>query len=196
MPINQVLLGNLEGKWYLGIHDEQISPPLADMINKLINESSILREQPKFDKTQVVCHQHMGFSIENFYRVCAKIVFNFLAFSHGSDFVLQEKFDPIRHWISNGGDNKFINLLDKKDEDKKMFEYISFPDQAHTIIITKVNNSLIGIIGLYGGAFESIVLLCDDFTESLNVDGYICDWYNKREYTLMEYIKTLQIRNF
>lgn len=191
IPMNQVLLGNYEGKWYLGIRDEQAVPPLVDIISKLINETSILSEQPKYDKVQVACHQHMGFSIENFYRVCAKIVFNFLAFSHGSDFVLNDEFDSIRDWIVNGGDNKFINLIDKNGKYKKMFEYIIFPDKAHKIFITKANNSLIGLLSLYGGAFETIVLLCDDFSKSFDISGYICDWQNKREYTLVEYLKIL-----
>lgn len=191
IPMNQVLLGNYEDKWYLGIHDEQAIPTLADIINKLINKISILSEQPKYDKSQVICHQHMGFSIENFYRVCAKIVFNFLAFSHGSDFVLNQEFDPVRNWIVNGGDNKFITLIDKNDNGKKMFEDILFPDQAHKVFITKENNSLIGLLSLYGGAFETIITLCDDFSKTFNIDGYICDWQNKKEYTLIEYLKIL-----
>ncbi|WP_061320099.1 hypothetical protein [Clostridium botulinum] len=135
----------------------------------------------------------MKFDIENFYRVCAKIVFNFLAFSHGSDFVLNEQFDSIRNWIVNGGDNKFINLVNK---DKRMSEYGLFPDEAHKIFITKSQNSLIGLLSLYGGAFETSILLCDNFSKSFYIDGYICDWMNKKEYTLAEYLRILNDKKY
>ncbi len=188
IPLNQVLLGNFKGKWYLGVHDRDINPPLEEYINKLINQSSILNEQPNFGIAQVTCNQQTSFNVENYFRVCAKIVFNFLAFSHGSDFVLQEKFDPIRQWIVNGGENKFANLIDKTRQNKQMFKYIPFPEQAHRIIIAKENNHLLGILSLYGEHFDTIVMLCDDFKEEYVIDGYICDWVNKKEYTLLEYI--------
>ncbi|MCW6079680.1 HNH endonuclease [Clostridium sporogenes] len=193
IPMNQILLGNYKGKWYLGIRDEQTIPPLVDIISKLINNTSILSEQPKYDKVQVISCQHMEFDMEKFYRVCAKIAFNFLASSHGSDFVLNEQFDPIRNWIVNGGDNKFINLINK---DKKIFEYNLFPDEAHKIFITKDQNSLMGLLSLYGGVFEISILLCDNFSESFYIDGYICDWMNKKEYTLIEYLKTLNYEKY
>ena len=39
-------------------------------------------------------------------------MFNLLAFSQGAEFVLQEKFDSIRNWIVNGGENKFARFAD------------------------------------------------------------------------------------
>lgn len=191
IPLNQVLLGNFQGKWYLGVHDRDTNPPLVEYINKFINKSSILNEQPQFGTAQVTCHLQTEFNMENYFKVCAKIVFNFLAFSHGSDFVLQEKFDSIRDWIINGGENKFVNIIDKTKQNKKMFRDIPFPDQAHKILITKVDNHLLGVLSLYGEHFETIVILCDDFTEVYGIEGYICDWKNKNEYTLMEYINFL-----
>ena len=187
IPINQLLFGNFESKWYLGVHENSFSYPLSDIINKLVNKR-YSNEKPQFNATQVTCHQHMVFNIEKFNRVCAKTVFNFLAFSHGSDFVLQEKFDSIREWIINGGNDKFVNLLDKGNRNIKMIKNIDFPDESHKILINKVDNRLVGLLTLYGESFEVAVILCDNFTDKFVVNGYICDWKNKKEYTLMEYI--------
>lgn len=98
-----------------------------------------------------------------------------LAFSKGSDFVLQEKFDPIREWIVNGGENKFANLIDKTVQNKKMFKDIPFPEQSHRILITKLDNHLFGVLSLYGEHFDTGVMLCDEFKEEYFIDGYICD---------------------
>ena len=191
IQLGQVLLGKFKEKWYLGIHNQDNNPPLMEYVNKLINEKSILSERPNYGKTHVVSGQSMVFNIESYFRVCAKIIFNFLAFSHGADFVLQEKFDSIREWIVNGGENKFANLIDKKNENKSMTGKIYYPDQAHKITIIKKNNQLLGIIDFYGESFETIVLLCDNFMEPYDINCYICDWKNKKEYTLMEYVRFL-----
>lgn len=188
IPLNQVLLGKFKDKWYLGVHDEDTNPPITEYIDKLLSTSSILNEQAIYRKSQIVSHQKMAFSIGSYFRVCGKIVFNFLAFSHGSAFVLQEKFDPIREWIVKGGENKFVSLLDKTSQNKKIFKEIHFPDQAHIILITKINNQLVGRVNFYGESFGAIVMLCDNFTEPYYIDGYICDWQNKKEYTLEEYL--------
>lgn len=113
MPKNQILLGNYENNWYLGVRDKQSIPQLEDIISKIINKNYILSEQPQYNKSQLSCHLQQRFSTENLFRVCAKTVFNFLAFSQGSDFILNEQFNPIRNWIVNGGDNNFINLINK-----------------------------------------------------------------------------------
>jgi hypothetical protein len=77
-----------------------------------------------------------------------------------------------------------------------MFKDTLFLEQAHSVFITKANNSLRGLLSLYGGAFETIIILCDDFSKTFNTDGYICDWQNKKEYTLTEYLKILQDKEY
>lgn len=197
IPSNQFLFGNFQGKWYIGLHDKETNVPLEKYISHLINNESIMNEQPKLGTGQVTCHQRTEFNMDNYFRVCAKIIFNFLAFTHGSDFVLQEKFDLIREWIVSNGENTFVNLVDKSNENGEMFKGIPFPDEAHIIMVSKVKNCLIGVISFYGGHFETIVKLCDNYQEDYLIEGYICDWMNRKEYTLTEYINlfTSEYRN-
>ncbi|WP_123053166.1 hypothetical protein [Clostridium sp. JN-1] len=184
IPSNIMLLGNFQNKWYLGVHDDTVKPPSLEYINKIIKSIIVSKPQPKFESEQVISHQSTKFDIENFYRVCAKIVFNFLAFSNGSQFVLQNKFDPIRNWIVNGGKNKFSVLIDRGKYPKKF----SLPGKVHNISIIKVNDKLLGLLSLYNH-FDISVNICDNFTESYFFNGYVCDWENREEYDLFEYVE-------
>lgn len=191
IPSNQVILGKFKGKWYLAARDSNINYSICDIIRKVVKQSTIMEEQPKYSSSQTTSHMPLSFNREKNFRVCAKIVFNFLAFSQGTEFVLHERFDKIREWIVRGGVNEFVDWLDKRDLIGNIFDKLPFPQQSHRIFITKEANHLVGRLSLYGESFKTIILLCDNFTETFNIDGFICDWKNKKEYNILEYINSL-----
>jgi len=191
IPNENYLLGKDNKEWYLSKNKTTVIPNLNELVKRVISSVNNGNLNPQYGKSQVSCHQSMAFNIENYFRVCAKIAFNFLALSKGQAFVLQSEFDPIRNWIVSGGENHFVQLL---NQDKKMrfIGEIPFPPLSHKIILTNVGKELIGFINFYGTDFEVLVKLCDNIPViNFDIDGYICDWQNKKEYRLIEFINSL-----
>lgn len=181
---NEFILGIHDGRWYLALSNNDIESEVNKYVQELIKENQFKNVTPFFKKEQPKIKQTIIID-DNFYRVCAKILFNYLAFVKGQEFVLQKNFDPIRNWILNGGKNSFAELA-KKDLQ------IPFPEQAHKLIITKRGKELIGYISFYGDGFETSVTLCKDLDGFFDVEGFICDWKNRQEFRFIDYINSLQ----
>ncbi|MER2172479.1 MAG: hypothetical protein ABS938_17820, partial [Psychrobacillus psychrodurans] len=140
---------------------------------------------------QVKVHQHYRIDIEENNRIIAKMAFNFLAFEKGSDFVLNSKFDAIRNWILTGESNQsFVDMITRDFElEKRLIPFC--PDKAHYIIITQNATSLFAIVSLYGEASSYVVKLANiELGECIipHPIGLICDWKNRKEYTLTDHI--------
>ena len=189
LPIDDILIGFYNGKWYLAKNNNCPEPVLSEFISHIVSEIDEKKHQIKYDSSLVTCHQKMTFNMENVYRVIAKIVFNFLAHSKGTDFVLQECFDPIREWIVKGGENRFVADVDQ-NKTGAIFQKQIFPKYSHWLGITKVNNKLIGNICLYG-SYQYAVMLSDSFMGNYECDGLICDWQLRREFRLIDFISNI-----
>ncbi len=192
IPEDEYILGIDNAKWFLAKNPTRQIPDLLKAVGKIIGSiDDDTKVEPQFQTTQITSHQSFEINMDGFFRVCAKIVFNFLALSKGQDFVLLEEFDPIRNWILNGGENKFVQPIDKNSQLDFLVQ-IPFPELSHKIIIAKVKNSLIGIISFYGTNFEAIIQLTDNMVaKDFYLDGFICDWKNKKEYRFLEFINSL-----
>lgn len=180
---DEFTLGFHEGKWYLGLSNEENKSQVYNSIQKIIDQRSFENKNPSVGTMQAEVKLSMQVD-DGYFRICAKIIFNYIASIRGQDFVLQKCFDPLRNWIVKGGGNNFAKLLVKQD----LFKEISFPPQAHKLIVAKKNSSLLGYISFYGESLPTIVYLCDDFTDPFELEGFICDWENRREFRLLEYI--------
>lgn len=185
IPEKYILLGKYQNKWYLALPEKDIDFNVKNIIQEAINVK--LTEQPQYAKENIKSYQKIAFGFDNCFRVCAKIVFNFLASSKGIDFVMRKKFDPIRNWIVSGGENRFVNLSNRPDGGS-MFDGFPFPETAHRIIISKIGNQLIGVVSFYGNHFETVVLLCDNYHDRFELEGFICDWENKKELSFIDYM--------
>lgn len=193
---DEFLLGTDNKRWYLAKHQSRGITDLLEIVGRIINSLDAGSLEPKYQISQMTSHQSMAFNIESYFRVCSKIVFNFLALSKGQDFVLKEEFDPIRNWILNGGENVFVQLIDKGGK-PELFGGIPFPYLSHKIMITQIQDKLIGFISFFGANFETIVKLTENLkSNDFVLDGFICDWKNKKEYRLMEFISNLEEPDF
>lgn len=182
---DQIILGFFKNKWYVASSSRDNLNIINDLLPKIIKkEFTCLDRKPKSRKSNVIAHLEMFFDVNDFFRVCAKIVFNFLAYKKGSEFVLDKKFDSIRKWIIYGGKNKFVSIQKSTIESK-----ISYPIHSHRIIITKVGKELLGLLTLYD-YFDLFICLCDEFEEDFGMICLICDWLNCREFTsVLDYIR-------
>lgn len=179
---DEFLLGFHQDKWYVGVKNKDIIVELDNVIKKLVEQNLPKKYTPKYSSELISIEQTLEFD-DRYFRVCAKIIFNYLAFIKGQDFVLNECFDPLRNWILNGGNENFANLTGNETK----FSEFKFPDQAHKLFIFQSKNNLIGKISFYGNSFETVVRLSNNFKGNFNFEGYICDWKNKKEYQFLEY---------
>ena len=167
---DEFILGFHDGKWYVALSNKDLGSEINKYVQKLIQKNPFENMAPSYGSGQTNVNQTFEFDDRHF-RVCAKIIFNYLAFVKGQQFVLQECFDPLREWIVKSGENKFASLTGQEVNHR-----IPFPDQAHKLFIFQKGKSLVGYISFYGEEFGTVITLCDDFKEYLEYDGFICDW--------------------
>jgi hypothetical protein len=158
---------------------------LAAMADALSDRNALTSDTPYKIRT----YQNAVIN-DDYFRCCAKISFNCLVHLKGKEFVLQDCFNPLRNWIVNGGENEFVRLSPSND----FTIHNIFPEDSHWIIISKVENTLVANICFYNH-FQNLVQLSKSFTDYFPLNGFVCDWKNKREFDYAEYMIVLSNRN-
>ncbi|MDN4617629.1 hypothetical protein QCD85_05935 [Paenibacillus sp. PsM32] len=124
-----------------------------------------------------------------FFRVSAKIVFNYLALTKGQHYVLESQFDPIRNWILNGGDNNFTspNTYEIVKRLQEVDDPISLKKSKtdiylHRITLWQKENLVLGTLELYGGLISVLVVLSTTYNNgAFKPECMVCDFENSRE---------------
>lgn len=197
LPDTLALFGESDKRWFLAIKDKEMVPVAQKLIDTIRGAKTVKINDSKETSCQVKVHQHYKIDLEGNNRIIAKMAFNFLASEKGIEFVLDSKFDPIRNWLLTGENNKsFVGMITRDTElEKRLIPFC--PDKAHYIIITQQATSLIALVSLYGEAYSYVVKLADvELGECIiqNPIGLICDWKNRKEYTLMEHIAAISLK--
>ncbi|MGJ1327465.1 hypothetical protein [Sphingobacterium multivorum] len=148
----------------------------------IATELENLKEFPQSESIHVVVHQSAKIGTD-FYRCSAKIALNFLASFKGKKFVLDNRFDPVRNWIVNDGENNFAQFAESLPVEFKNI----FPDESHQVFIHKKNNTLVAHVCYYNH-FRSVIILSENFIEPFQPQGFICDWKSQREIDFYEYL--------
>jgi hypothetical protein len=157
----------------------------AEKIKK-IGAGMTFSDSPKAEKYLPKAHLKANFK-RDYFRIYGKIAFNFLAFEKGEEFVKHEQFDSVRNWIATGGEYDFVRI-DNQSENPLLKVSIDLPKDAHFIYFTQSEQTLISQIFLYGG-YSVILLLSNALTKRVGTDVFICDWRNRQEYKLAEYVE-------
>lgn len=189
LPQNMVIIGikqNIEENFNCFVFknpNNRLS--VSKELIKTLVEALFVKETPKTTSYMPTSYGSGGISQDDF-RVYAKIAFNFLADLKGAEFVLQSYFDDIRNWIAEGGENNFANInLDKNDIIETLNQ--SFPLDSHSIIIRSIGKHVVATVTLYQ-YFRVDVIISNSFNGQIMSDGFICDWRNKKEYRLYDYV--------
>ena len=156
----------------------------SEIIKKI--GQTISSDNPVHANTGELSFQQKSFIDLSHLRIFAKIAFNFLALKMGRDFVMNDRFDPLRNWIVNNSTSGFA----KYDfEGAKPFESsdINFPKDAHLVFITKRKDVLLAKVILYN-QIAALIQLTVDFDGPFEDISLICDWRNRREYGLTELV--------
>ncbi|MBD8115057.1 hypothetical protein [Priestia megaterium] len=183
---DEFILGYQDNRWHLGLSNLKLIPEIQGYIKRLLDQTSFDNQVPQYGQSQPKVEQTIQMN-NDFFRVCAKIIFNYLAYIKGRDFVLQEKFDLIRNWIVKGGEQSFATLSGKEQILKNYFSSINCPEKAHKLLILQNGSYLLGVISFYGG-FETIVQLSDNYQEYFEAEGFICNWEEREEYSLKDFL--------
>lgn len=187
---NDFILGYESGKFYLLCNSKNIKfKYIQEIITKVIDGY----EEKEYTSSKSVVQPNIKFnfkfSINDFYRVCAKIAFNYLASKKGQNYVLDEKFDKLRAFILNENGKNNCGII----KEKLPFS-IDFPENSHKIFLNKDRERLYAIVSIYGATNVFIELCKYDSNEKCEnifdegFYGYICDWESRKEYDLIEYI--------
>lgn len=188
-----------KNEYFVGWHKKRLYI-LANSMN--INYTNIIELLDKivvgdYETTSLGCSgeqirafQKFHFDTNVFYRVAAKIVFNFLAHRMGPEFVLSDSFDEVRNWVVSGEGETLATLV-PIEKFEVLLNNLCIPSHSHLIFISKYNDIIIGTIILYR-SFAVQIKICSNFKSQFTDIGMICDWVNNKEYELVEYIVLLQ----
>ncbi|PEL74420.1 hypothetical protein CN603_15835 [Bacillus toyonensis] len=176
-----------EKRWHLAFHEKTHNIDVQKWIERVLNPEGRKFSKPEYRSMQAEVTQQFTMDLEAHERVYAKIAFNFLAYVKGQDFVLQECFNPVRNWILKGGDNNFVESP-INDDMVGGFKEIPLPELCHKIFLFNIDNDLVAFLSFYGGQFGAKVILGKDFSGDFDMDGFICDWKNREEYRIFDYL--------
>lgn len=214
LPEGTLILGQEGKQWYLaaapGKADEELKEDMKKELALLKSyykgegqeELASSLESARKERSQVTAAIHQAFNIDEYFQVIAKIAFNCLAELRGQDYVLQEKFDEIREAVLTGKEiESLVKLAGEEGREKqgkpeekleKIAEERGFGIWRHTVTISRIPQGLIAIVCLYGSASPAMVWLSkEDCREFGEIDGFICDWENKRELHFLDFVAEL-----
>ncbi len=201
IPDNTILLGCKDKCWHLGVSKNQnpelIKPMVLKAVQNLIANLEKFDEQYKeseLTSNQVTASFEIMFNFEDVFRVYAKIAFNALASLKGQEYVLNPEFDDIRNAILEGEDIlSYVTIADGKNVQKeitdKFSDRVSVGERCHSVVFCTLNNYLYGFVSLYGTDHPIVVKL--GLTSANIVDMYLCDWQNKKDYKLIDYVTSV-----
>lgn len=174
--------GGKNSEFIVASRSGDVQPFTNDIIAQLIE---LLPEKGAFTggpSYHVRTHQKATIGDE-YYRCCAKIAFNTLAYLKGADFVLQQCFHPLRNWIVNGGTNAFVDPRPGVEANLKPL----FPQDSHHVLIKEDGMGLVAYVCFYNH-FTNQVRLTDQAPERFPLDGFVCDWQAKKESKLHPFL--------
>jgi len=188
--LSAFLIGLYEKRIFISINDKNKIPKFIEYINKHIADKINYSEatKSKVEKPQIILN--MSIDTVNNARVFAKVALNVIASLRGNNYLKNPHFEEIKQWIL-GKDNDNYKQLPR--DVKFLKNLINDDNRLHYCIVMNINNSLVAIIAFYNHwtmTFE-ICKSFDDFFNSPFV--YFCDWQNKKEYTLYDYLHLLYL---
>lgn len=186
IQINDILIGLFEGTYYVATHSEQ---PTKSYIQKEIQNLLANFKMQKLKSGEHHAKQsHRLIENPEIARMYAKIAINTLALRKGSDYASHPNFSDIRKWILTGESSRDYFFLpqiqvEPSDDIMKMI-----PDKSHWCVFVCNNGKLDAIVCLYNRYIRRFTLGKLPDGKNFLLDGYICDWKNEREYSVMQFI--------
>lgn len=186
---SEVLVGYHKGKYYIASHPSQKdSYHIEKEIKVFLSYSDAVLNAKNMREEQT--HVKMGFQLQETpetSRMCAKILLNATAYLHGKEFAERPEFDEVRAWILHGNHSeKFCRLPSAVEEAEVLHKIV--PEKSHWCQFGMIQNQFVGVLCLYGFWQWAIPLARFDEPPIHEVNAFICDWKNQKDYKLLDYI--------
>lgn len=181
-----IIVGFSDGTYYVAANDVK---PSKSRIESEVRDllANFQMKELKYDEHHAKQSHRLGENSE-IARMYAKIAINVLAFRKGSEYASHPNFSEIREWILTGeSSTEFFFLpqiqIEPPDDIMKLI-----PPKAHWCILVCGDGKLNAIVCLYNRYVRRFTL--GNLPEGKNflLDGYICDWNNGHEYTILQFV--------
>lgn len=199
---NSKILGNHKGKWFLAYNPEReksvVEKEVSAFIQKLEDKkyASENPEECRVSREQLRFNFRYAMDMNKYFRFHAKIAFNVSTYLNGREFMLNECFDGIRRAILSGDrikeyvwilpENPLAGLEDYNYKDK-------YGKHVHSVVCCQRKKEYYAFVSLYGVVACVMVKLTDclDVRPTRATDGFFCDWENRKEYRMWEFLSGL-----
>jgi len=208
----EFILGCHKDKWYLAMSETQCSNKYKNHVITFVKQMIKAHECNAFvlpihelenakpNLFQTSMSYQFAFNYEDRYRVIAKIAFNGLAHLMGNTHVLKHEYDPIRNAIYQGNDmHRFFDMMNYSSECNsfedifRCFDTIqnkTLGEWFHGLIYFGAMGNQKCAVGLYGLKRPHIINLAKNIYNPF-FGGFFCNWKEKQEMDMMEYINVL-----
>ena len=189
VPQGDILIGFFEGTYYVATATGR--PDVAKIqeeITKLIEHFGIKEVHRGEHHTE---QSHRIEENPDIARRYAQVAMNTLAFLKGQNYVEHPNFDEIRRWIVTGASEKEFSFLPQIQVEPLTGAMRIIPDKAHWCIFVCFNGFLEAVVSFYNHVVRRFTLGELPDGNSFTLDGYICDWMNKKEYSIMQLVDVI-----
>lgn len=189
----KLIIGFINKRFYIGTHSRTSEEEMRNQLKlffKIFKAKSLKSTDtaPIKSSSHVEYQLHSSFNKTTYLQVSAKIAFNCLAHITNQDFVLKNEFDDLRKAIVTGTFiDQYLHPIDLAQN--CLTQALNF-SYEHFVISTLCETGLIGVIGFFGGKTLLGIQFSDVRVQGFSQipQGFICDWKQKKEYTLLEKI--------
>ena len=191
IPNGDILVGVSDGTYYVATHSIK---PSDFNIGKEIREflDNFQMQELKYGEHHAKQSHRLGENSE-IARMYAKIAMNVLALRKGYEYASHPNFSEIREWILTGkSSTEFFFLPQIQAEPLNNIMKI-IPPKAHWCIFVCGDGKLDAIVCLYNRYIRRFTLGKLPEGKSFLLDGYICDWENEQEYTIMQFVDMIAL---
>jgi hypothetical protein len=185
--MSKFLIGLYKNRLFISVDDKNKIKEYVEYIqNKVIDgidyskAKESLDEQPQFVLKMTV-------DMNDNARVFAKTALNIIADLKGLEYLNNQSFNEIKDWILGQDNDKFKQIPQLSD----FFKFLNIKNRTHYCAIMNIDGKLAAFIVFYNHwtmAFE----ICKSFDDFFNMPYcFFCDWENKKEFTLIDYLRDI-----
>lgn len=188
---DELYFGYWDKKYFLCAKDKDSISKVLKYLEKL-QIGELFETTDRILKKEIVeSRQKFGFNIKAFERITAKIAFNGLCYLTSLEFCHQTGYDEIREFIRYGGEGNHVILLNDNQPSLDSLPGVTFPKHSHKLFIfSGKSEGQIALINFYD-SFNLVIRLSKQMIPENSFTGIICDWSNRKDYILSDYLRTL-----
>ncbi|MBR6608782.1 MAG: hypothetical protein IKK99_01040 [Oscillospiraceae bacterium] len=189
IPVGDILVGFFEGIYYVATNSVR---PTKACIKKEVQAllENFQMEEMRYGENHTM-QSHRLCENSEIARIYAKIAINVLALRKGAEYASHPNFSEIRNWILTGESSTEYFFLPQIQVEPLDYFMKMIPPKAHWCVFVCGNGKLDAIVCLYNLYIRRFTLGELPDGKSFLLDGYICDWENEQEYTIMQFINML-----